>query len=256
MRKYLDLIWLRGIGALKADTKQSYLGMLWWVLEPLSLSLLFYLAFASGIRGGGSEGMQFLCFLLTGLFPFKWAASSINGGSNSLLNSKGILGQVYLPKWIFPSVANLTATIRFFIILPLMLLIVVVFGGYEPKAEWLSIANVVLCQLIFNLSVSFLFAATVPLIPDLSHLVPLVVTALMFTSGVFFDISERPEHIQEILRLNPFASILESYRDVLLHGNAVAISDLAYPILVSMLAFAIGIILLNRFDRYYPRALP
>ncbi|SDZ78840.1 ABC transporter permease [Microbulbifer marinus] len=255
MRKYLDLIWLRGIGALKADTKQSYLGMLWWILEPLLMAALFYLAFASGVRGGGQSGSSFVYFLLTGLFPFKWTASALTASSNSLINSKGILGQTYLPKWIFPSVANLTALIRFAFVFPLMLLLVIM-GGYEPTSDWLSIVNVILCQILFNLSISFFLAATVPLIPDLTHVVPLIVMAMMFTSGIFFDISERPEEIQAILRLNPFVTILEGYRDVLLHGRTANLSALVYPFIASISAFAAGIALLIRFDRYYPRALP
>jgi len=255
MRKYLDLIWLRGLGALKADTKQSYLGMLWWLLEPLLMAALFYLAFASGVRGGGESDSHFVYFLLTGLFPFKWTAAAITASSNSLINNKGILGQTYLPKWIFPSVANMTALIRFSFVFPLMLLLVII-GGYEPTIDWLSVINIILCQVLFNLSISFFLAATVPLIPDLTHLVPLIVMAMMFTSGIFFDISERPENIQAILRLNPFVTILEGYRDVLLHGRTVDISALVYPVFASLAAFATGLTLLIRFDRYYPRALP
>ena len=255
MRKYIDLIWLRGIGALKADTKQSYLGMLWWILEPLLLAVLFYLAFSSGVRGSGQSGSDFVYFLLTGLFPFKWAASALTGSSNSLINNKGILGQTYLPKWIFPAVANLTALIRFVFILPIMLSLVI-WGGCEPNINWLSITNIILCQILFNLSISFFLAAAVPLIPDLTHLVPIVIMAMMFTSGIFFDISERPEEIQAILRLNPFVSILEGYREILLQGNSVRLSSLAYPLVASASALTVGLALLIRFDRYYPRALP
>ncbi|MCK7597348.1 ABC transporter permease [Microbulbifer sp. CAU 1566] len=251
----MDLIWLRGIGALKADTKQSYLGMLWWLLEPLLMAALFYLAFSSGVRGDGQANSHFIYFLLTGLFPFKWAASAITGSSNSLISNKGILGQTYLPKWIFPAVANMTALIRFSIVFPVML-ILVIWGGYGPSMDWLSVTNIILCQILFNLSVSFFLAATVPLIPDLTHLVPLIVMAMMFTSGIFFDINERPENIQTILRLNPFVSILEGYRDVLLHGKTANYSMLIYPILASLAALAMGLALFFRFDRYYPRALP
>lgn len=251
----MDLIWLRGIGALKADIKQSYLGMLWWVIEPILMASLFYLAFASGVRGEGEPASQFIYFLLTGLFPFKWTVSAITGSSSSLINAKGILGQTYLPKWIFPSVANMTALIRFSIVLPIMLLLVIT-GGYKPSLEWFSLANIILCQILFNLSISFFLAATVPLIPDLTHLVPLIVMAMMFTSGIFFDISERPENIQAILRLNPFVAILEGYRDVLIVGGPAKLTSLIYPIIASMTAFVTGLFLLCHFDRYYPRALP
>lgn len=219
------------------------------------MAALFYLAFAGGFRNNIDSNSDFVYFLLIGLFPFKWSASAITGGSNSLINNKGIIGQTYLPKWIFPSVTNLTASIRFSIIFPLMLLLVII-GGYNPSLTWFSIIHIVLCQIIFNLGVSFLLAALVPLVPDLTHMIPMGITAMMFTSGIFFDINDRPEEIQTILRLNPLTTIIESYRDILLHEQAVNISSLIYPLIASFSGLIIGVALLLHFDRYYPRALP
>jgi lipopolysaccharide transport system permease protein len=252
-RKYLDLVWLRGIGALKADAQDSYLGMLWWILEPLLLTALFYLAFSTGMKGSGS-GDNFIFFLLCGMLPFKWTASTLTSSSQTLLNNLGIMGQVFLPKWIFPAATNLSMAIRFAFILPVMMLFMI-YGGYEPNINWLTIGYVLLCQLIFNIGISFLVSATVPLVPDLTHIVPLVVTALLFTSGIFFDINERPEDIQAILRLNPFVEILDGYRAVLIHGEAISPSDMLYAWYVSISTFAIGLGLLTAFNRYYPRAL-
>lgn len=252
-RTYLELIWLRGIGALKADAQQSYLGMIWWVLEPLLLSALFYLAFASGLRGSG--GAEFAFFLLSGMLPFKWTAACLTGSSNSLIANKGLFGQMYLPKWIFPATVNLSMALRFAIVL-LLLFALMSYGGYGPEWSWLSIINVVFCHLIFNLGISYLSAAIVPLIPDLTHVVPLVVMALMFTSGIFFDIADRPPAIQEILRLNPFVEILDGYRAVLMEGQVVSLFTPTYAWGFGLGCLLAGSLLLKKFDRYYPRALP
>jgi lipopolysaccharide transport system permease protein len=252
-RKYLDLVWLRGIGALKADAQNSYLGSLWWILEPLLLTALFYLAFSSGIRGG-SNGIDFVIFLMCGMLPFKWTASCLGAASNSLISNKGILGQVYLPKWIFPASINLSQSIRFIFVL-FILIAFVIYSGYEPNSNWTSLGYIILCHLIFNLGLSYTFAAATPIVPDLAHVVPLVITGLMFTSGIFFDIADKPAEIQAILRLNPFVEILDSYRTVLIKGEAVQPMQLIYPWLVGIGAYTLGITLLSTFNRYYPRAL-
>jgi lipopolysaccharide transport system permease protein len=228
--------------------------MLWWIMEPTIFALLFYIAFSSGVKDGANSGNQFVYFLLVGLFPFKWTASAITGSSNSLISNKGILGQAYLPKWVFPAVCNLTALIRFAFIFPL-LLVALALGGYEPGIDWFSVIYIVICQLIFNLSISFLLSALVPLIPDLVHIIPIVVTAMMFTSGIFFDVSDRPESIQDILYLNPMVSILDGYRSVLLDGVGAKVDSLAYPFFISLVLCVFGITLLKYFDRYYPRTL-
>jgi len=250
--KYFELIWLRSTGELKADVKNSHLGLLWWILEPLLLTGLIYLAFSSGIRG--SRGAEFMFLILSGILPFKWTASCITGSANSLFAYKGIMGQVYLPKWIFPTITNLTMAIRFTIVLPL-LLIIMSNSGIPPSVGWLTLGYVVLCQLVFNIGVSYLVASWVPLIPDLTFVIPLLIMALMFTSGIFFDINDRSEEIQEILRLNPFVEIIDNYRAVLLRGETITLLDSSYAWSAGLGSMLTGFFTFKVFDRYYPRVL-
>jgi lipopolysaccharide transport system permease protein len=251
-RKYFELIWLRGVGALKADAQNSYLGTLWWVLEPLLLTLLLYLAFSSGLRGEGDT--SFAYFLICGMLPFKWTASSIASSAISITANKGLIGQTYLPKWVFPSICNVAMSIRFIIILPI-LMAAMIYGGYAPSINWLSLSHIVLCQLIFNYGISYLFAAATPLVPDIGHVVPLFITGLMFTSGIFFDVGTRSEDMQAILRLNPFVEVIEAYRTVLMSGEPVAPLELMYTWIVGITACISGLSILNIYDRYYPRVI-
>lgn len=251
-QKYLELIWLRGISALKADTKRMHLGMLWWILEPLLFTGMFYLAFAGGLRGSGDK--EFIFFLMSGMLPFKWTGSCISGSAGSLSSSQGIIGQMYLPKWIFPSIINLSMAIRFIFVV-ILLVGLMSYGGYGPSRTWLCLGYVILCQLFLNLGISYFVSSIVPLVPDLSHIVSLVVTGLMFTSGVFFDISSRPEHIQAILRLNPFVEVLDGYRSVLMQNEALTPFDMPYAWSAAAVFMLAGLLLLRLFDRYYPRVL-
>ncbi|MFV8782435.1 ABC transporter permease [Microbulbifer sp. SA54] len=253
LRNYLSIIWVRGIGALKADAENSYLGTLWWILEPLLLTGLFYITFATGLRGGG-HGVEFFYFLICALLPFKWAASSITGASTSITSNKGILEQFYLPKWIFPTAVNLSMLLRFLLVLPLITGILL-FGGYSPSITWACVLVVMTCQLIVNLGISYLTAALVPLVPDLKYLVSLGVTVILFTSGIFFDINSREETTQNLLRLNPYVDIFDAYRSVLLHDIPVTFGGLAYPLFFGLICFTIGFSILRVFDKYYPRVM-
>ncbi|WP_444890111.1 ABC transporter permease [Microbulbifer sp. DLAB2-AA] len=251
LRNYFSIIWVRGIGALKADAEDSYLGTLWWVLEPLLLSCLFYIAFSGGLKGEG-RGTDFFYFLICALMPFKWTSSAINTCSSSITSNMGILGQFYLPKWIFPTATNLSLLVRFFIIIPVILLFLII-GGHSPSLEWGYLIPIIICQLLINLGIGYLTAAVTPLIPDLKHLIPLGITAIMFTSGIFFDISTRPEETQAILAFNPFVNIFNAYRTVLLAGEGLELSKLLYPCLFGVSAAIVGLALILKLDRYYPR---
>ena len=251
--RHLELVWLRGIGALRADAQDSYLGTLWWMLEPLVLAALFYLAFSSGLRGSG--GLEFAFFLICGLLPYKWTASCLGGGANALLSNKGIMGQTHIPKWIFPTAVNLSYLVRFLFTLPI-LMIFVLYGGGEVSMSWLTLFYLLCIQILLNLGISYLFSSVVPLIPDIAHLVPVITMTLLFTSGIFFDINDRPEDIQQILRLNPLVDVVSGYRNVLLEGKAISISDLSYPLWSGLMMTSVGVVILHQFDRYYPRAMP
>ncbi|XZZ68695.1 ABC transporter permease [Microbulbifer sp. PAAF003] len=222
-------------------------------MEPLLLTGLLYLAFSSGFRGS-QTGTNFLIFLLCGMLPFKWFASCLSTSAESITNNKGILGQFYLPKWIFPCSVNLSMLFRFMCTLP-VLLGALWLSGFSPSTAWLGIIPIIFTQIIINLGLSLLAAATIPLIPDLRNLVPLCVTGVLFTSGIFFDINSRPPEIQELLLINPFAGIFDNYREVLLENKLPTFKSLTYPFTVgiSSLLFALGLI--KALDRTYPRVL-
>lgn len=253
-RQYLQLVWLRGFGALKADAQKSYLGTLWWVLEPILLTALFYTAFTTGIRGGGKD-IAFIAFLITGLLPLKWTQSSISGGANSLLNNRGFIGQVYVPKWIFPVTVNLSMLIRFVMTLPILVGVSVYMNGYL-NIDSTSLITVMFVQTILGLGVSMWIASSVPVIPDLAHLIPMIMTALLFTSGVFYDINTKPEEIQSILRLNPLTEILEAYRHILLNQGSLTILNMKYSATFAAVTLALGIAQISMLNRYYPRLIP
>ncbi|WP_444907909.1 ABC transporter permease [Microbulbifer sp. SSSA008] len=253
LKNYLSIVWVRGVGALKADSENSYLGSIWWVLEPVLLTALFYVAFSSGLRGGHS-GSNFVFFLVCALIPFKWTSSSITISGTSISNNKGILNQFYLPKWIFPSSVNLSMLLRFLIVLPILAMFCAL-NGFKPNIYWLQLIPLIVCQLFVNLGFSYVAAAIVPLIPDVRNIISLGMTAILFSSGIFFDVNSRPEHIQDILRLNPFVTIFDSYRAILLRGELLDAELLIYPYLFSFCAFILGILILKKFDRFYPRTL-
>ncbi|WP_444931465.1 ABC transporter permease [Microbulbifer sp. SSSA002] len=253
LKNYLSIIWIRGIGALKADSENSYLGSLWWVLEPILLAALFFVAFSTGLKGGG-KGADFLYFLLCALIPFKWTSSAITGSGTSISSNKGILNQFYLPKWIFPTIVNLSILLRFSIVFPLLCLFFIL-SGFNPSLNWVFLLPIVACQLFITLGLSFMAAAIVPLVPDTKHIIGLGMTTILFTSGIFFDINSRPEAIQEILHFNPFVSIFDSYRAIIIRGENLDSADLIYPYCFAAVFFLLGFGILQKFDKHYPRRL-
>ena len=252
IKKYSQIIWLRGCGALKADAKKSYLGSLWWILDPILISTLMFLAFSSGLKD--SESGNLFIFIITGMLPLKWTTSCISSSSSSLTRNKGIIGQVYLPKWIFPTCDLLTQSIRFLVAIPILLVTIAIFND-EGLAFNHTFLTLVLIHLSLNTGLSYCLASITPLIPDTSNLVPIITMGLMFTSGIFFRIDEKSFELQQILEINPFIPIIEGYRSTLLLEKTLQLNDFAYPIGFAMASAFIGFAILKFFDRTYPRYL-
>lgn len=246
-----DLVLYKAYAELRRDVASSYLGILWWVFEPLIYMAAFYIIFALGIRSGGEN---FVSFLLCGLVPWKWFASSIVPASSSILAHRGLIQQVYIPKAVLPLIPITVNAIKFVVVLFLLLILLVILG-YKPSFGWLYLLPVVLVQFQFILGCSLVLAALVPFVMDLRALINHVLMMMMFVSGIFFDIQEFSPDVREYLYMNPMISIIESYRSVLLHDVSPNWLHLGNLTLFSTVLCSFGYLILKKFDRYYPKVM-
>jgi len=248
-RDYLDLIYFRSILNLKAEASRYFLGVLWWVIEPVLYLAVFYFVFEMGLRSGG-EG--FVSFLLCGLVSWKWFDNSIKSCAVSITQNVGIMYQLYLPKFIFPLIAILTGFFRFLIIL-LIFILFLLLNDIQVQYSWFWLPFVIFVQLLLILGAGLLVAAVVPLVPDLRHIVNYTMLLLFFSSGIFFDINSMSPEVQDILVYNPFMVIIDSYRSVLLDGE----SPRMLPMLIisgsSFVLLLINFFIYRQFDRAFPR---
>ena len=219
-------------------------------MEPLLYVGVFYLVFETGLRRGG-EG--FVPYLLCGLVPWKWFDGTVKTASTILSSSVGLMRQLYLPKYLLPLSVVVTNTLKFFIILAILLVFLTLMGAnwLSPALPWLAV--VVFSQLLLILAVGGLAAALVPLLPDLRYVVSYGLTMLFFMSGIFFSLSDLSAEAQFYLKFNPMLHVIEAYRSILLHG---AVPDLGVigAVMLGSLALLVGVAaMFHRFDRTYPR---
>ncbi|HQQ63764.1 MAG TPA: ABC transporter permease [Pseudomonadales bacterium] len=248
---YWELLSYRALAELKRDSSNMYLGMLWWVLEPVLYMFVFYLVFGLGLRKGG---LDYVLYLLCGLVPWKWLDSTVRTSSGVITGSVGLMRQLYFPKWILPGYIILANTYKFFIVLALLLLFLI-FAGVEPSVTWFSLPVLVAAQFLLVCAFSGLAAALVPLVPDLKHVVNYGMTMLFFITGIFFDVSELGEPVKSWLMWNPTLVLIDAYRGALLNQLWPDWYLLGRVVLLNVLLFLIALLLIKRLDRYYPRVV-
>ena len=249
--KYLDIIVFKTWADLRSEVSRAYIGFLWWFLEPILYMAAFYLVFGLGLRMGG-EGFVF--FLLCGLVPWKWFSSTVSNGSKAIVAGAGMVHQVYLPKVILPTIVVFVNSLKFLLMLPI-LLIFLSLNGFETNIYWVGLFPIMFCQFVLVWSVTSLGAAILPFVPDLRYVIDNGLLLLMFVSGVFFSIDGIGEPIKTLLYLNPVAILLEAYRSVLLESDWPSWSDLAYVLVMSGFLGAVALWLLVSLDKRYPKVL-
>lgn len=250
-RHYLSLIVQKSTADLITEARRGYLGILWWIIEPVIYMSVFYLIFVLVFNRGGADRVA---FMLTGLVVWKWFATSILQSSNSIAVNIGLIRQVYIPKFVFPAIVVLTSTMKFLIIFSL-LIIFLMLSGKSATLAWFSLPILMGGQLLVMLAIGSVLSAVVPFIPDLKLIIDNGIMLLFFLSGIFFDVSSAPPEIQTFLYLNPMVSIIDNYRQVLLGGSWPDWFLFGSVSLISLCCLATGLYLLHRFDRTYVKVI-
>lgn len=250
MRQHLiELVLFSTYAELRAERARSYLGLLWWVLDPALMMATFWLVFDVILHSGGPE---YVPWLLIGLTVWQWMKSCMTHGGYAIWSNLGLARQVNLPPLVFPLVAMLSDTVKFAFIFALLLVILWAIG-YPPNIAYLALPPLFFAVFLFGAGIGFLIAAVVPLLPDLRFVIEQVLSVVMFLSGVVFSMDGVPSPWRELLALNPVAVIMEAARGILMHGLWPNWIGLAKVSVISLGACLIGAAVVARLAPRYPK---
>lgn len=235
---------------LKSEAAQSQLNYLWWVLEPALFIAMYYVVFGIFLN---SRTDDFIAFLIVGKIPFLWFSRSVSNASNAIIAGGGLMNQINIPKVFFPAVVlgqDLVKTLFVF----LLMLAILIGMGYQPTLNWLAIIPIAFMQLWFVSSLAILFSALVPFLPDMKFIVNTFTMLMMFASGIFYDPMQflKPEHT-DLFLLNPLASAIKMYRDVILNNSLPDWVYLGKMTIVCVCGVMLAVLFLRFFDSRYPR---
>lgn len=247
LRNTLELILYKSYTDIKAEAARSYLGLLWWIIEPLLYLCAFYILFVLVMHRGDTD---FVPTFLCGAVVWKWFASGIQGGAHVISTHRGLLQQVYVPKYIFPVIAVLGSTVRFVPVFGIFTIFLLLYG-VPIQATWLAVPLVMLAQFFLVLSLAMLVGAITPFLPDLKPAIDNGMMLLFFISGVFFNINEVHEPLRSYLLLNPMAGLIDEYRNVMIRGIWPDLIRLAIILACSIALGVLALVLLKKMDHKY-----
>ena len=246
--QYLRLIDIQARMALRADASRYFFGYLWWLLEPLLFVGVFYVVFNVILD---SRRADFLAFLMCGKLAFIWFSKSVTQASNSIVASKGLVGKINVPKSLFP-MAVVQESFYKQVTVFLLLFAALLAWGYPMTTAWLWLVPLILVNYLMIVACSFIGACLVCIVRDFRMLIPLGMTFLLFTSGIFWDIRDLgdPAKTELLLALNPLAFILDAYRQVLMFQTPPDIAHLLQIGVVSCVVIVAMVRVMRKGSQY------
>ena len=249
LKQYIAIIVFKTKAELKAERQRTYLGYIWWILEPLMYLAIFYVVFAN-IRQVKTE--NFVQFLLIGLILWQWFKSSISQSASVIIYQINLLRQVRIPAWLFPVIKVSANTFKFTIVFVVLILFLWV-TGFIPSLNYLYMLEIILLQFLLINGVVLCLASVVPFIPDIRVIVDNLLLGLFFVTGIFFPITLIPEPIQSYLSLNPMVRIIQNARTVLIQQQPPDQMDMLYVLVFALILLIIGLQLFKKFQNRYAK---
>lgn len=225
-RNYLRELWARrefawflATGNLTARNASTSLGLLWWVLNPLIMSGVYYLVFGYIFPGTREGEPAFLAWLLSGMFVFNFTSTALTSGANNILANSKLLVNVRFPRMVLPVAALIESAIGFMTALSIFYVIAWPVNNIRPTAWLLTLPFVLVLNLVFNLGLSALSARLAIPFRDINNLLPHLTRLWLYLSPVIWPLAfleRQPGWFQAVVHLNPMFDLLSLYRTALM----------------------------------------
>ena len=224
---FLNEIWryrylLRNLVArdLKVRYKNSILGVVWSLLNPLLIVTVFTIVF-SKFQGGSIQ--NYAIFVLVAMMPWNGFSASLVAGTNSIVGNAPLINKVYFPRILLPTTVVLSNLINMLISFAVTIAMLYVFGlGLSRHAAWVPI--ILVAQLMLTLGLVYFLSAAQVYYRDVGMIIDVGILALFFLTPIFYSLDQfcRTEMFgivfdpARVMRwVNPMASIVDAYRTVL-----------------------------------------
>lgn len=255
--QYRDLLLLFVKRDIVTVYKQTVLGPLWYLIQPLFTSLIFTVIFnnVAGISTGSTP--PFL-FNLAGIMVWNYFTSCLNDTSDTFKKNASIFGKVYFPRIIMPLSVVISNLVKFGIqfLLFVFFYMYYLFQGFKVEFSITVFLFPFLVMLmgILGLGLGMIISSMVTKYRDLSFLVGFGVQLLMYVSAVMYPMALLKEKLPKfglLIEYNPLAYIIETARYMLLHEGIISIGGLLYTIGITILIFFLGLIIFNKTEKSF-----
>lgn len=252
--QYRDLIWLFFKRNYTTRYKQTILGPLWLILNPLMSVTLYAIVFGN-LAGMSTNGAPQFVFYLCSNALWSFFATSLNDTSKTFTANASIMGKVYFPRLVMPISAVLTGCLTFLIQMVMLIIIMVGYGigGFHFDVDMtLFLTPLLLLQVaMLGLGFGIIIAALTTKYRDLVILVEFGIQLWMYATPVVYTAELIPEKYKLLYMLNPMSPIMECWRHAVLGTGEFNWEYWGISWIVTAAVMLVGVVLFNHVEKTF-----
>jgi len=253
--RYRDLVMLFVRRDFVSVYKQTILGPLWYLIQPLLTTITFTVIFGN-IASLPTDGLPQFLFYMSGTVVWSYFAACLTKTSETFVQNSSLFGKVYFPRLAVPVSILISNLITFAIQFALFLLFVLYFVlrgvSIQPNWLWVALSPILLLMMAgLGLGLGTIISSLTTKYRDLRFLVQFGVQLLMYATPVIYPASSIPERFQWIILANPMTPIIEAFRYAFLGAGNANLAQLGYSFGFMIVVVSLGSIIFNRVEQTF-----
>lgn len=247
--RYRELLYFFVWRDIKVRYKQTVLGAMWAIIQPLSTTLLFTVVF--GQLGGMSKQVSgpYALHVFVGLLPWTFFSNAVGLAANSLLGSGHLISKVYFPRVLVP-IASVAGGLVDFAITFVALLALMASYGVSPSWMFLTLPLFLAGTIAAATGAGLLFAALIVTYRDFRYVTPFVLQLWLYATPVLYALDIIPDRWRLAYALNPMVGMISGFRASVL-GTSIPGAVVGISFLAALIFFAVGTTYFLRVERRF-----
>jgi len=229
--------------------KQTVLGGLWAIIQPVFLMIIFSLFFGR-LAKVPSDGIPYPIFSFSAMVAWTYFSNTLSGSANSLVQESALISKVYYPRVLSPLAPAFGFLIDFVIALIVLVCMMLYYHIY-PTIMTLFLPLLILMIMLTASGVGMFLAALNAKYRDVRYTITFLIQIWMFASPVVYPVSMIPQKYQLIYAINPMVGIIQGFRSALLGTVEFPTVMLLISAAVSIIAFILGALYFKHTERYF-----
>ena len=251
--QYRELLQILTWRDIKVRYRQTLLGVIWVIAQPLLTMVIFTLLFNRVAKIPADHGMPYSLFVMAALVPWTFFSTGLTNSSNSLIGSSHLISKVYFPRMIIPASSVLAGMVDMAVTLALVLAMYI---WYSVPLSWtlvlLPLPIIVTAVLAFGFG---LWSSALNVeYRDIRVVIPFLLQMWMYATPVVYPLKALPQKFHWIVRANPVTAVVDAFRAALL-GTPMPWLPLAYAAILGLIVLITGAFYFRRVERLFADVL-